>query len=251
MNATAIKNNLQSYKINADFVRSYDSSVPLVISENANALGVPPAKWAGGFGAAIWAVAFHLQAMAIGIQRVCNTQNPSSTHSYWVPEAPNKHFKQPVVQGVFPAAPFIADFVGKDDDLGKVVELNVNNNDYFSAYGLYNLESNKPRRIALVNLRVFDKSTNPNRGTTKVELQVGNGVKLASLRRMTSDYGVFARGYDQGGKTESVSWAGEEFSHKMNNGWGLVTGQQQESLTVDNGVITVPVRDTEAVIVDL
>ncbi|CAI7665019.1 unnamed protein product [Penicillium pancosmium] len=39
-----------------------------------------PSAFGGGFGVALWAVDVHLAA------RMCNTQEPAATHSFWVPD---------------------------------------------------------------------------------------------------------------------------------------------------------------------
>lgn len=249
MNHTAIVSHLKPYVNDV----SNDGSLPLVISETGSALNSPLA-WGGGFGAGLWAVDIHLAAMARGIKRICNTQEPAATHSFWVPDDSGPHTQGPAVQGIFPAAAFITGFVGKDSSLGKVVELPASGDAKFSAYALYGLQSNKPQRIALVNLQEWHKKSSSKRGTTQVALDVGDGVKSAVGRYMSSESGSLARGYDVGGQDEVVTFAGEEWSYKLNQGKGHFISNNQEQvkkLSVKGGKVTVPVQDTEAVLVNL
>lgn len=249
MNHTAIVNRLKPYASDVSKV----GSLPLVISEMGSALGSSPSQWGGGFGAAMWAVDIHLAAMARGIKNICNTQAPTATHGFWIPDNSGVHTTGPAVQGLFPAAAFVTEFVGKDDTLGKVVELPSSNSE-FSAYAMYNLKSNKPQRIALVNLHEWNKDSKAKRGTSQVSLDVGDEVKSAEGRYMSSGSGSFARGFDLGGQDEVVTFAGEQWSFKLNQGKGSFVSNDKEQttkLTVKGGKVTVPVQDTEAVVINL
>lgn len=245
MNHTVIKNHLRPYAKDAAKI----GSLPLVISEVGSALGNSPVWFGAGFGAAIWAVDFHLAAMVLGIKRVCNTEEPVATHSFWVPDHTTRHTTGPAVQGVFPAAAFIADFVGKDK-LGKVSEIELAEDQLLTGYVSYGLQSKKPQRIALINMREWHKGSKYNRGTAKVTVDVGDGVKSAVARYLSSESGSFARGYDLGGEEEIVTWAGEHWSHKLKLGKGVFTSKPREhKLNVQNGKVMVPLRDTEAVMI--
>ncbi|KAJ5092612.1 hypothetical protein NUU61_007482 [Penicillium alfredii] len=245
MNHTVIKNHLRPYAKDAAKI----GSLPLVISEVGSALGNSPVWFGAGFGAAIWAVDFHLTAMVLGIKRVCNTEEPVATHSFWVPDHTTRHTTGPAVQGVFPAAAFIADFVGKDK-LGKVSEIELAEDQLLTGYVSYGLQSKKPQRIALINMREWHKGSKYNRGTAKVTVDVGDGVKSAMARYLSSESGSFARGYDLGGEGEIVTWAGEHWSHKLKLGKGVFTSKPREhKLNVQNGKVMVPLRDTEAVMI--
>ncbi|KAJ5999614.1 hypothetical protein N7481_000023 [Penicillium waksmanii] len=195
MDHATIVNHLKPY---AHYVNN-DGSLPLVISEIGSATGNSPSAFGGGFGAALWAVDVHLAAMTRGIKRMCNTQEPAATHSFWVPDNSGSNTQGPAVQGIFPTAAFITDFVGKGDSLGKAVELPVSGDTKFSAYALYNLKSDRPQRIALVNLHEWHRKSNLKRGTTQVTLNVGDRVQSTMARYMSSESGSFAQGSDVGG----------------------------------------------------
>ena len=59
-----------------------------------------------------------------------------------------------------------------------------------------------------------------------------------------------ALGYDIGGSDANVTWAGEQWSYKIDNGKGhFPHGKQEETVQVKKGVAEVKVPDSEAVIV--
>lgn len=226
----------------------------MVISEMGSAIGNSPPHFAGGFGAAVSAVDVQLKAMSIGIKQITNTQEPTATHSWWVPDNSGPQTQGPAVQGVFPAAAYIADFVGKGDSLGRISQLV--GDDLFSAYAMFDLKSGKPARITLVNLKEWhsndngDNKGNP-RGNVTVSLDVGDA-KTAVARRLRSDFGSFAVGFDNGGPEQNTSWAGEQWSYRVNEGKGhFENGPEEEKLVVKEGKVSVVIPDTEVVMVSL
>ncbi|KAJ6104680.1 hypothetical protein N7523_011000 [Penicillium sp. IBT 18751x] len=62
----------------ADKKKSY----ALVLSKVGSAIGGSPVSFGDGYGAAIWAIDFHLASMTRGVKRMCNTMGPDSTHSF-------------------------------------------------------------------------------------------------------------------------------------------------------------------------
>lgn len=251
MNHKAITDKLAPYAKDVKSLSAVDKSVPLVISEAGSAIGHTAVEFAGGFGAAIWAVDFHLAAMWRGIQRVCNTHGPDATHAWWLPDDTSAHAKTPAVQGIFPAAPFITDFIGKDGQLGKIREIDLKN-DFFSAYAMFDQKTEKLSRIALINMRQWEYGP-AVRPRYVAQIDVGKDVKSAVVHRMQSEHGAAALGFDLGGPQENVTWNGEQWSWKVDKGQGhKVAGYKEEDLVIDkNGHISVNVWDTEAVIVYL
>lgn len=253
MNQTSIMNALEPYKADSDQLKAKYNSLPLVISEFAGVVG-GSFQFSGGFGAALWAVDFHLAAMSIGIERVCNNQILKATHSFWFPRDPGDGVKGPAINGVFPAAAFIADFVGEEGSLGKVRGLGGFDNELFTAYASYSLDSKEPQRVALVNLKVYEEGGS-KRSAKELSLNV-TGVKSASVRRLSAKAGVFAHGFDvsNGKKEEFITWHGEQWSWKANElkAKSYPNGEpKKETLKVQDGKLKLNVSDSEAVIVDL
>lgn len=229
------------------YIQENEKSLDFVISETGSIIGGEPIVKSGGFGAALWAVDFHLTAMTRGVKRISNTQRPEATHAFWVPDrSGKKNSPGPAVHGIFPSAAFIADFVGKGD--GKAVEIQVAGSpQYFSAYAMY--ASGKLRRVALVNLKQWYPDSKEDRGHAAVTLDVGASGK-ATVQRMHADRGSVAMGFDLGGSDDNATWAGEQWSYKIDQGKGHFShGKEHEEAKVEKGALEVKVPDSEAIIV--
>ncbi|KAJ6112160.1 hypothetical protein N7523_008221 [Penicillium sp. IBT 18751x] len=252
MNHAVIQSRLSSYQPSIDYVEKNDPETAFVLSEVGSTLRAVPIDFAGGFGAAIWAVDFHLAAMCRGIKRVTNTQRPEATHAFWVPDDTGPATKRPIVQGIFPSAAFIVDFVGSSN-LGKASEIGLSDQDHFTAYVMHGLNSGLAERVALVNMKEWNENSNSVRGSATVTLDVGENVTSATMRRMHADSGSTAVGYDWGGPNNNVSYAGEQWTYAIDLGKGHYTNGFliEELVSVSGGKIEVTVPDTEAVLVYL
>lgn len=250
MNHTAITDRFPIIERNIKSVHEDDGEMAFVLSEVGSAIGETPANFSSGFGAALWAVDFHLASMSRGVKRISNTMRPESTHSFWIPDnSGGKSTMGPSVQGLFIAAPFVTDFVG-NGSLGQVVEVEVPGKpDLFSAYAMYSRDSSQLQRVALINLRQWYPDLSDNRGHAVFTLELGSA-QSATVRRMHSERGVFAVGFDQGGPEENVTWAGEQWAWNIDKGQGhFPRGLEEETVESNNGKIEVTVPNSEAVIV--
>ncbi|KAJ5297153.1 uncharacterized protein N7443_008046 [Penicillium atrosanguineum] len=252
MDHTFIQSRLSSYQSSIDYIEKNDPGTAFILSEVGSTLRPVPIDFAGGFGAAIWAVDFHLAAMCRGIKRVSNTQRPEATHAFWVPDDTGPVTKRPIVQGIFPAAAFITDFVGSAN-LGKASEVSLTGQDRFTAYVIHGLTSDLAERVALVNMKEWNENSNSVRESATITLNVGENVTSATMRRMHADGGSTAVGYDWGGSNNNVSYAGEQWTYAIDLGKGHYTNGSlvEESLSVIDGKIEVSVPDTEAVLLFL
>ncbi|KAJ5091704.1 hypothetical protein NUU61_006574 [Penicillium alfredii] len=250
MNHTAITERFPPLNKSIADIKKTDPKIDFVLSETAGVMGGRPIKYAGGFGSAMWAVDFHLTAMAAGVKRVSNTMRPEAAHAFWVSDSSAPKTRRPMVQGVFPSAPFIADFVGKDDQ-GKVIELPTGH-ELFTAYAKYDVHTGKLARIALINLKRWDPTSPEKRGAASVTLDVGDrNAENVRMERMESGQGSAGLGLDYGGPTHNVTWAGEQWSHKVDKGKGhyVLGGRVQEIVHVNHGKAEVLIPDTEAAII--
>lgn len=252
MNHSAITERFPKIQKSIENVRQEDSNIDYVISELGSALGVPPVSFAGGLGAALWAVDLHLTAMSRGVKRVSNNMFEDAPDSFWVPNNEGQWTTGPSVQGIFPSAAFITDFVGKGESLGKAVEVEVPGQpEDFSAYAMYDLMSEELARVALVNLKVWNESSPQPRENAAITFDVGFGAESVTVKRLHSQKGASAVGFDLGGPEQNVTWAGEQWSFKVDEGKGHFPagGSVQEILFAQDGQVTVTVPDSEAVIV--
>lgn len=252
MNHAFIQSRLSSYQSSIDYVAKKEPDTAFVLSEVGSTLRIVPIDFAGGFGAAIWAVDFHLAAMCHGIKRISNTQRPEASHSFWVPDDTAPVTKRPGVQGIFPAAPFIVDFIGSSA-LGKASEIILSEENRVTAYAVYGLDSGVAERVALVNMNEWNGDSDSVRGSVNVTLDVGGNLTSATMRRMHADRGSTAVGYDWGGSDNNVSYAGEQWTYAIDLGKGHYTNGSliEESVSVSDGKIEVTVPDTEAALLFL
>lgn len=227
---------------------SRDADVAYAITEGAAVLGGPPVEFSGGFGYTLWAVDFNLAAMARGVSRVTNLAGrPNARRVFWTPddtggkESPGPHARAP-----FPAAVFVADFIGKGDS-SAATEIETES-DLTSAYAVYDEEKGELQRVALLNLRLYNGTDGAEREGETFRVEVGD-VEEVKIRRLHADRGVAAMGYDFGGEESNVTWAGEQWSHDIDSGKGhfLGDGVEEEKVGVEDGIVKVEVPDSEVV----
>ncbi|KAK8019360.1 hypothetical protein PG990_004498 [Apiospora arundinis] len=258
----AITERLQTRYGNS-IAQSRAAGLPFVMSETAAVLGGAPLTFMSGFGYGLWAVDFGLACMARGVSRVAHLAGrPSAGRVFWVPDAsggdrsPGPHVRAP-----YPAAIYLADFVGKKNrckNTGgvhggavKELDLGVKDHPYLSAYAMYDTRQNgKLERVALVNLRLYNGTQTPSdkRGVETFRVPVPQGVQSVKVRRLHADRGAAAMGYDFGGREHNVTWAGQQWSYSIDQGKGHGKVLEDE-VKVQNGVAAVQVPDSEAVIV--
>lgn len=252
-NHKAITNRLNKY--NESIQAAINVGVKYYIDEDAAVLGGAPAIFSCGFGYTLWAVDFNLMAMSRGVSRVINLAGrPTAVRQFWVPDASGgKKNPGPHARAPFPAALFVADFIGMGDDTAVAnIDLDITERPYLSAYGMYDAAGGDLLRVALVNMRVYNgTSATADRGSEDFTVAVPDGVASVKVQRLHAGLGVAAMGFDYAGATGNVSWAGEQWSYKVDAGKGhYTTGSvEEETVTVSNGNAVVNVPNSEAVIV--
>lgn len=223
--------------------------ISYIINEDAAVLGGAPVTFGSSFGYALWSLDFNLLAMSRGVSRVINLAgSPTAKRSFWVPKQTSKN-SGPGVRAPYPSAIFVADFIGKGNSTA-VTELNTNSQ-LLSAYAMYNNQSGKLERLALVNMRLYNGKNGQKRGKMTFRVKLSKSVKSAKVRRLHAGEGVAAMGFDFGGPSANVSWAGQQWSYSVDQGKGHYTaGKMEESVVeVKDGVAVVNVPDIEAVMV--
>jgi hypothetical protein len=247
MNHTDIVTKLKRHLESINFVENNHSSVRYIFSETGSALNAP-LKWSSGFGATLWSVDFQLAAMTHGVKRVVDSGCPAAKHSSWVPDDSVADGDGPQVRAPFTANAFVADFVGSESR-SAILEVNMKQ-DLLSGYVIYNNETGKQERLALLNLRAWDNATDAERGHQAFSVPVGNAGSV-KISRLHADRGIFATGFDIGGTKNNVTWAGEQWSYLVDKGKGHFPARQleEETITAENGRAVVKVAQSEAIIV--
>ncbi|KAL7622188.1 hypothetical protein AAE478_007691 [Parahypoxylon ruwenzoriense] len=253
MNHKAITNLFAGYLKSMNAVQPADGGdgVSYILSETGSSTvkGVT-LQYTSGFGATLWSVDFQLTALSRRIKRVVDSGRPIAKQGSWTPDNSGNN-GGPAVRSPFSANIFVADFIGKDKPRN-VVEV-LPNEEYLSAYVAYDDGSKKADRVALVNLKAWDKASNQARGHHTFAVPVAQGTDSVKVRRLHADLGVWATGFDLGGTKENVTWAGEQWTYKVDQGKGhFVTGKlEEQTVKVQDGKALVNVPDTEAIIVYL
>jgi hypothetical protein len=242
------------YGAGLQYIESNDPAVSWIISESGSSLIGPPLYYQDSFGAALWEVDFELYCMSQGVKRVDATGRPAAPHSLWVPNDstndPSLGDEQnigPQVRGPYYGLPMLADFLGKSS--GRVTE--VLGDDTATAYALYDSSSGALSRVALVNLKFWSADVGGDRGSVTFNIPVSKGTKSVTVRRLQAASGAHAISYDNQGPNGTITWAGETWSYKLDNGNGSpVDGvPAKQTVTVCDGVASVELPDSEAAIV--
>ncbi|KAK8008368.1 hypothetical protein PG991_010919 [Apiospora marii] len=145
-----------------------------------------------------------------------------------------------------------------------VLELDLDTaaNPYLSAYAAYSGASShgsdggKLERVALLNMRLYNGTEQgASRGSQIFQVLVGSSdVDEVEVRRLHADLGAAAMGFDHSGPEHNATWAGEQWSKKVDDGRGHFpqgAGEVVEKVQVRDGVAVVEVPDSEAVMVSI
>jgi hypothetical protein len=105
----------------------------------------------------------------------------------------------------------------------------------------------------VVNLHPWGEKSDKKRPNRQCVIPVGEGIDHVLVRRLHADAGTDATGYDMGGSSQNVTWAGEQWSWKIDQGRGhFIDGNLNEEKVDDkDGKAYVDVPSSGAVIVSL
>lgn len=210
MSHLVVKTHLDEVKKSLESIQAERPGVKYILSETGSALGGAPARFAAGFGSALWSVDFNLAAMARGVARVVDSGRPAAKHDSWVPDGSVAGNPGPLVRAAFAADPMVADFVGREPSA--VVEARLSHGSpHLSAYASYRTGTGRPRKVALVNLHLWNKGDG-ERPVIVFAMPVDGSVESVRVRRLHANAGAEAMGYDVGGYLHNVTWAGEQWS---------------------------------------
>lgn len=200
------------------------------------------------FGTALWSVDWQMYCMTQGVARISAGMRPQSNHSLWVPvPGVTGPTSQPQVGAPFYAQPYVADFVGNAAASTTVVEQDLND-PMLTAYAAY--EGSKLVRIAIVNLVAWSEGMNQgSRPATTIQIPVPKTVTKTQLARLTAADGAYSRGIDVNG--QAITYAGQYWSKTHGNGVTQGSATFENPSVGSNGVVTVTVNASEAVILHL
>lgn len=233
MDHKATANGLDRYTDAINYAKN-TAHVPFFLGEVGSGMSNGKAiELSTSLGTALWTVDWMLLAMIRGVDRVYMQQLDGGIMSAWIPETPNGAAK---VQSSYYGDIFVADLIGKEGNL-KVARLGASS-DLFSAYGVYN--SDTLNKIALVNLKLY-KSSDKERGTTSVHINLPAGVKSVHVDKLTGP---------SGDALENITYAGNEWT-PASKGLANPVKNDSEDIKVDGNSVTVKVQDSEALLLSL
>jgi hypothetical protein len=249
MNHTTITKRFKGYSESISCVQNNAPNVSYILTETGVAIGNSPLNFSDAFGATLLSVNFNLASMVRGVARISDLGRPAAGHSSWVPDNSSNN-PGPSVRAPFAADALVAEFVGKEEGVA-VAETSVEGGGEDGMVSAYAAYKGGLKRVAIVNVRIWNKSDGNGRGMRVFEVPVGNGVQSVRIRRLSAEKGSEAMGFDLGGKGDNVTWAGEQWTYKVDRGIGHFPSENltEETVRVKNGVAEVKVPSSEAVIV--
>ena len=221
---------------------THSKSIPFVLGEVGNSLNQGNNyTFQGVLGSALWQVDFQLYALAIGVSRIYWQQIMHSGYDMWLPVAsaglPAQVFSN------FYAQPFVADFISSGG-ITRVSQLNMTAApDYMVAYAAF--EKGKAKRIAIVNLNLWDSRNGTTRPATELTLFVPSGIKFVGVRTLNSPKGAYAN-------ATSITYAGSQWTAASNGNEVFdVEPSGITNVSVSNRKVKLEVQDSSAMLVVL
>jgi hypothetical protein len=232
------------------FLKSYkNGALPFVLSEVASSTNTGGnVTYQAGLGTALWHVDFQLQAMSVGVRAVNFQQIVAAGFRMWLPVETVGH--KPQVFGHYYAMPFVADFIGKNNDT-RVAPLHLTGNGDNKVIGYGAWSGGSLVRVALIDFHIWTPSGNssalipadrPVRNITLNNLPSGTASVKATY--LISNHGAK-------GLAESITYAGSQWTAK--SGGKEVKGVRNDSKTVQvhNGKAVVKVPASSAVLIHI
>lgn len=252
LNHTYIKEGLKPYSTDIQWLRSNNHSVDFVLGETGrypiDRTKYPASIADGNFGTVLWTVDMMLHAMTIGVTRINMQLGITMSYAAWHPVHAG-HWQR-AVRGPFYAHVFVADAISRDSST-TVHELANADDEYHSVYGIYN--SGHLHRIAIVNLEryvsqspgalsrsIVEEST--PRPAQSYKLNLTNAVDSITIHKLSAPDAEALSGISYDGK----QWLIENDGKASN-----AAKDDTVTMTVDNGIVSVAVDASQAVLIHL
>ena len=220
-----------------------DTGVPYVLREMSSIGPIGMHQVSDTFGASLWTLNFFLYAASINISSVQMHMTDNSNASAWQPI--NVYGKDPFVRPQYYAHAAVAQVIGNGNGTTQIGSLDVRGagRDYEGRVRAYSAYANGAlQSIILINSKPANASLS-NKGSFTFNLNWGttNANKKIYLSYLT------AEGSDS---LTGTTWNGMEYSDE--DGKASVVDQSLYQYTLDStGAVSVPVRDSEAVVANL
>ncbi|KAI1433888.1 glycoside hydrolase family 79 protein [Xylaria sp. CBS 124048] len=276
MNLTITHTHLDQYKSAINWLKANKPGVPFVLSEVGNSLQMTNTyEYQARLGSTLWMIDFYLYSMAIGIARINYQQIMHSGYDMWLPVASAGMPAQ--VFSNYYSQPFVADFIVclsslshltrntkwnasrvkkeshaprqdvfilivSQGNTGKtrVSQLSVNVTN-IAAYAAY--DNGTPKRVAVVNMNYWNQTSSTEaRGGITVNLGVPKGVRNVTVYHVNSPWGA-------GAAADTITYGGSQWTFDSLGEEVKNVRLDTEAVVVRNGVASVKVASSEAVLV--
>ncbi|OAQ85232.1 glycoside hydrolase family 79 protein [Purpureocillium lilacinum] len=239
MNHTFVKDGLNAYLPDFEYMQAHYSNVQVVLGESGRYTDKQSSidQSEGIFGSALWTADYLLYAASLNVTRVNMQLGQVFGYVAWHPIAFDG--LQPEVRSPYYGHLLVADFIGKSKAF-RVSEVQTND-DLVAAYAGY--EQDQLRRVAIINYKVWQKGSGARPART-FTLPVPRGVRSVKVQTLTSSGGASVNG--------TASWAGRTWTYENNGVGEKVPGLDEfTTVPVSGGRANVKIGASEAVIVHI
>ncbi|KAI0828118.1 glycoside hydrolase family 79 protein [Hypoxylon sp. FL0890] len=241
MDTSVTHYHLDQYKGHISYLKENQPEVPFILNEVGNSLFKTNSyEFQNRLGSALWQVDFYLYSMVIGIARINYQQIMHAGYDLWLPVASAGYEAQ--VFSNFYSQPFVADFIGSSGNT-TVAKLDIGNNAQANlhVYGAY--EGDTAKRIAIANLNYWNKtSSGVDRPSVTLDLSVPEGVQSVKVYHLNSPLGA-------GAAADTITYGGSQWTYNSLGKEVKNVRNDTETIAVKDGVASVTVQNSEAVLV--
>lgn len=238
--------NLDYFRPHIDWLAENRPDLPFIINEIGNSLQPTNRyQYQARLGSALWAVDFYLYALSIGAHRFNYQQIMHSGFDLWLPHASGGYDAQ--VFSNYYSHPFLADAVGPSGET-QIAKLDITGGAAAPNLAIYGAwDAGVASRVVVANLQYWNASSSgTERPSAFVDLDLGEDTAVTEvlIARLSSPDGA-------GAGAETITYGGSQWT--FDSLGEEVTGVRNDSSTVavENGIATVEVPDSEAVLVYL
>lgn len=234
--------NLDYLKRRINWLKRNRPSVPFIINEVGNSLNPTNTyDYQARLGSALWALDFYLYALSIGVARFNYQQIMHSGFDLWLPVS-SAGFPAQVFANFY-AQPFVADFVGSSGKtrISKAAVTNADSAPNLAAYVAF--ENGVARRVAVANLAYWNRTSSAvERPSASIDIKLASNATSVRVTRLSSPDGA-------GAGADTITYAGSQWTYESLG--KEVTGVRNDTfdVIVQDGIASVDVSDSEAVIV--
>ncbi|KAI5920748.1 hypothetical protein F4810DRAFT_681845 [Camillea tinctor] len=232
---------LDQYKVRISWLRANKPDVPFILNEVGNSLQRQNIyEYQARLGSALWQVDFYLYSMAMGVARINWQQIMHSGFDLWMPVA--SAGMAPQVFANYYSQPFVADFIGSSGST-RVAMLDLDSAaTNVAAYVAY--EGDAPKRIALANLNYWNRTSSAeDRGNVTVAFELPDSApESVTVHRLSSPDGA-------GADATTITYAGSQWTYASGGTEVKGVRDDSEEVTVTDGVASVTVLSSEALLI--